>query len=73
MSVDHTLGTKAVQASDRLAGFQGLPRRIALGRREARVEGAATEDEELHADIAIALAEAGVVGRAFVAELPHRR
>ncbi|MNP12404.1 hypothetical protein D3C76_1046340 [compost metagenome] len=73
LSVDHTLGAKAVQSGDRLAGFQGLPRRVALRRREARVEGAAAEHEELHAGIAITLAEAGVVGRAFIAELPHRR
>ncbi|SST08315.1 Uncharacterised protein [Acinetobacter baumannii] len=73
LSVDHSGLAQPVQTRDGLAGFQGLARRIALRRREATVEGAATEDEELHAGIAIVLAEARVVGRAFVAELAHCR
>ena len=73
LGVDHAGLAQPVQARDGLAGLQGLPRRVARGRREAAVEGAAAEHEELHAGLAIALAETGVVGRAFVTELRHRR
>ena len=73
LGIDHAPVTQAVQAGHRLAGFQGLPRRVALRCREAAVESAAAKDKELHTRVAIIFAEARVVGRAFVTKLSNRR
>ncbi len=70
---DHAIVFQAVQTGDGLGGFEGLARRVLLRRRVTGVERAAAEHEKLHAGLAIVPAETRVVGRAFVAELRHRR
>jgi len=69
LGIHHASLIQAMQTGNRLAGLQGLPRRITLRCRVARIEGAAPKDKELHAGLTIVTTQAGMVGSALVSKL----